>query len=214
MRTLITKTVIIVLLLFYFVTPTLAWQLTKNQSGIKVYLREKKGSAFKQYRAVGYVNASISSLVAIMNDTAYLKNWINRTKKAEILKQISATESVNRTVTAAPWPLKDRETIYHTKFSQTNSGVVTVTSKAWPNYLPKNSMVRVTKMRALWRFTPMKNGRVKIEHIGHVNPGGSIPAWAANLFVVDIPFKTMKGLITHVKKKRFKSAKIDFIQEP
>ena len=33
-----------------------------------------------------------------------------------------------------------------------------------------------------------------VEYQAHVEPGGSMPAWLANKFVVDAPFETIRDL--------------------
>jgi hypothetical protein len=34
----------------------------------------------------------------------------------------------------------------------------------------------------------------------HTEPGGSVPSWLANKFVVDAPFNTLKALKDHAEK--------------
>ena len=53
--------------------------------------------------------------------------------------------------------------------------------------------VRVTSLKGQWRVVP-KNGGSEVTYEAQSEPGGSVPSWLANSFVVDAPLNTLKGL--------------------
>jgi hypothetical protein len=52
--------------------------------------------------------------------------------------------------------------------------------------------------RGYWMLSPSEGG-TEIEYSFLADPGGNIPAWLANQFIVSNPFKTIKGLRNHLK---------------
>ena len=46
----------------------------------------------------------------------------------------------------------------------------------------------------LWIFNPVSKGVTEIIYQYQGDPGGSIPGWVANLFIVDGPYKTLIGM--------------------
>ena len=46
-----------------------------------------------------------------------------------------------------------------------------------------------------------------------VDPGGSIKAWMANMFVTDSPYHTMQGLREIIQKKKYKGFSYDFLND-
>ena len=55
-----------------------------------------------------------------------------------------------------------------------------------------------------WVFTPLENGKTQVYHQFGGDPGGSIPAWIVNMFLVDGPYKTMLGLQETIAKRSSK----------
>ena len=58
--------------------------------------------------------------------------------------------------------------------------------------------VLITNIYSEWTVT--KNGnKLDVEHIGFMDPAGSIPQWMVNTNVVDSPMKTIKNLKRRVE---------------
>jgi hypothetical protein len=61
-------------------------------------------------------------------------------------------------------------------------------------YLPlQQGFVRVSRVKGFWQLKPYEGG-VEVVYQVHSDPGGSVPAWLANSFVVDAPFNTLINL--------------------
>jgi hypothetical protein len=56
--------------------------------------------------------------------------------------------------------------------------------------------------RGSWEFIPLGNGTTKVYHNFGGDPGGKIPAWIVNMFLVDGPYKTMIGLRKLVEENK------------
>ncbi len=54
--------------------------------------------------------------------------------------------------------------------------------------------MRVTQVDGFWKFTPKGAGQIEVTYQVHTEPGGDVPSWLANKFVVDAPFNTLKAL--------------------
>mgnify|MGYP002718257558 CR=1 FL=1 len=64
-----------------------------------------------------------------------------------------------------------------------------------PQYLPKeDGYTRVASLKGFWKFVPQGDGKVEVTYQVHTEPGGSVPSWLANSFVVEAPFNTLSGL--------------------
>ena len=55
-------------------------------------------------------------------------------------------------------------------------------------------LVRVSKFEGFWQMRPVGEGQVEVIYQAHTEPGGSLPAWLANSFVVDVPLHTLLAL--------------------
>ncbi len=176
------------------------WSLAKEADGIRVYTRSVPGSGLKAFR--GEVTLTGASLKAVLNtilDVEQFPKLSPRTASARLVKAVSDREHYIYAVTDAPWPVRDRDGIYHFRAEDTADGAVIVRMEARPDFLPHESgLVRIPRSEGFWQLQRRPDGRLRILYQNHTDPGGSIPAWLANSSVVNIPFKTLQNLKAQV----------------
>jgi ribosome-associated toxin RatA of RatAB toxin-antitoxin module len=206
-----------VLCFIAFIFPNMAnaWDLAKKQNGITVYTRSVKGSNFKEYKAIAHIKASLSSLVAIVEDISAYPSWIHTCKEGKLLKRLNEKETYNYTINDAPWPVRDRDAAVHNKISQNpEDRVVTIEIKGIPDYIPeKTGLQRVKKIDGSWRFTPLGNDTVEVVYQVHSEPGGNLPSWLVNSVVVDQPFYTLVNMQKVIDRPKYRQATYKFIKE-
>lgn len=197
------------------VTPRQNWEVSKQKHGITVYTRETKESSIKEFRAVTKVKASLKSLTALINDPKAGTSLYFQCSKVKALKQKGPTTSYIYSVMDMPWPLSDRDFIaYRTLTQNKKNNAVTLKFKGIPNYMPsKPGMVRMAKLKGYWRLTPGKKGFVNVVYQSIAEPGGSVPDWVVNMFIVDGPYKTLLNLKKLVKQAQYKNTNINYITE-
>lgn len=170
------------------------WALVKEQDGIRVYLAAVPGSAFKAFRGVTSIHSDVATLSALQEDVGGACAWIYECKEQKLLKQ-QGNESWIHSYFNAPWPVKARDSVLHITTEQAADGSLVRRLEAVPTYLPEEKgYVRVTKADGFWRLQPKGEGQVEVTYQLQSEPGGSVPSWLANRFVVDAPFNTLKGL--------------------
>src|SRR4030095_2264754 len=189
------------------------WVLQKNENGIAVYTRYAEGSHIKEVKVVNEVTSSLSALVALLLDVKNYPNWIYACSEASVLKEINNHEQYQYQVTDVPWPVSDRDMASHFKIHQDSiTKIVTVTNKGEPDYIPpKEDRVRVPHFQSNYKFTPLTNGKVKVEFELYVDPGGTVPDWLINANIVTAPYKTTQALIKQLPN--YQKASFDFIKE-
>jgi hypothetical protein len=58
----------------------------------------------------------------------------------------------------------------------------------------------VAQVDGFWKFTPKGADQIEVTYQVHTEPGGDVPSWLANKFVVDAPFNTLKALRERAEK--------------
>jgi hypothetical protein len=82
-----------------------------------------------------------------------------------------------------------------------NGKFARVTLNPLPDYVPeKENIVRIRSGKGFWELEENEKNEVRVIYQFHGEPGGDIPAWIANSFVISHPYKTLVNL-----KKRLKS---------
>lgn len=191
----------LIIILFLFQGKSNAWEKVKEKNGITVYTRKREGSGFKEFKAVMLIRTSLSSLIALVDDIEASPLWIDTCKEGTLLRRVSPKETYTYTVNDAPWPVRDRDAVVHNIIEQDpQSGVVTIRTTAVPDYIPeKPDLVRVKKIDAYWRFTPLGDGLVELVYNVYNDPGGNLPAWLVNSAAISQPYNTLINLKEIIK---------------
>lgn len=170
------------------------WQLAKDEEGIRVYLSAVEGSKYKAYRGVTTIKSDMATLRALQDDVQGSCLWIHACSGQMLLKH-EGTQSWVYTRFEMPWPVTARDSILQVVTVENSDGSLTRTMAGKPQYLPEDKdYIRVTSLQGYWSFVPKSAGEIEVTYQAHTEPGGSVPSWLANSFVVDAPFNTLSGL--------------------
>jgi hypothetical protein len=176
------------------------WELKKEKDGIKVYLANSDESKIKQFKVKTYIDAKPREIADAVIDLDNNYKWFVNVEKAELLEQLGNDEFIFRQVIQVPFPFKDREVIEYCVVKDLPNGVVRIELKEDSTFIPEtDDYVRMLMSRGYWILTPSGDG-TDIEYSLLADPGGNIPAWLANQFIVNNPFKTIRGLREYLKK--------------
>jgi len=86
------------------------WRIVKNQDDIKVYSRNVQNVG-KTLRGSITVDGSISSVLAVIEDTDSYPRWLHNCYQAQQIKHSNANRNINYVVINLPWPVKDRDIV-------------------------------------------------------------------------------------------------------
>lgn len=169
------------------------WRLVKEEGGIQVYLQPAVGSNFQAFRAVTRMRTTLPQIMALQDDVVLACSWMHACIEQRLLKQKGDLSWVYSQF-AAPWPVKPRDSIVRVTTEFVPDGRVIRYLHGETDYLPLfGGFIRVSKVEGFWQFTPYEGG-VEVVYQVHSDPGGRVPAWLANSFVVDAPFNTLNDL--------------------
>lgn len=176
------------------------WQVAKDENGIKISLSEVAGSKYKAYRGETVINASIAKLRSLQEDVVGACAWVHECKSQKLLKH-EGNKAWTYTQFNTPWPVTARDSVLEVTTEQGADGSLTRKLEGQPKYIPEEKgFVRVTQVEGFWKFVPLSADRTQVTYQVHTEPGGSVPSWLANKFVVDAPFNTLMALKARAEK--------------
>jgi len=174
-----------------------AWELEKEGDGIKVYTMARADSDFKAFRAEMRVAYPLRQVAVQLLDVEAMVDWLHDCSESELISRTEDDEFIVYQKTDAPWPVSDRDYVFKAKVAQDQvSKIVEMRFSALveAGQATDQDCVQVTEMKGYWRMTPEPSGVTLVEYETHADPGGQLPAWLANSFVVDQPWHTFKNL--------------------
>lgn len=176
------------------------WQVAKDKEGIQVSLSQVPGSKYKAYRGVTVMKTTMAKLRALQEDVTGACAWIHECKSQKLLKH-EGDKSWTYTQFNTPWPVTSRDSVLEVTTVEGADGSLTRNLKGVPTDAPQEKgFVRVTQVDGFWKFTPKGANQIEVIYQVHTEPGGDVPSWLANKFVVDAPFNTLKALKERAEK--------------
>lgn len=175
------------------------WERIGDDDGIVVWRKDIEGSPVVAFKGDGVIDAPIAKVMGVLADTSRKTEWVARCVEAKDVRNISDFERVEYNRTSAPWPIADRDFLFHAKVEGDRAQkklVLTLRSIEDP-LCPKNEDVAVrgvlnTSTYTLVSIEGGKKTRLTVEI--HADPKGSIPKWVVNLFQKSWPHKTIEGI--------------------
>jgi hypothetical protein len=191
-----------------------AWTLKKDKNGIKVYSRKNNGFKFDELKVESVFDGKISQMVAVILDVNHQRDWVYKTIKSYLLKEVSAADVFYYTEIDAPWPFDNRDLVVHMTVQQNKqTKVTTIVAKNVDDYTPaKKDIVRVKYSNALWTVTPINNQQFKVIYQIQIDPGDGVPAWLLNLFATSGPYESFVHLKEKMKLPQYEKATFSFIE--
>lgn len=186
-----------------------------KKDDIRVYTRHVDGSDTLAFKAITHVSGSLTAGVALLQDAPRTKDWVFNCKIMEEIELISETQGIYYMITNMPWPVKDRDSITETRVSQDKDTLaVRVDMKARNDVFPSNDdFIRIREMNGYWLFTPKEGNQIEVIYEAHADPGGGLPSWLVNSFLVDAPLNTLRGFRSLINEDVYQTAERSFITD-
>ncbi|MCB9233549.1 MAG: hypothetical protein H6581_17970 [Bacteroidia bacterium] len=175
---------------FTFKSLTEDWKLAVDKGGVKVYTSKSEDSKLYATRVVMDLSLPVSKVEGIILDVTNHKSWMETIVLSEKLPNDGPGTMFSYYKSDVPWPVTDRDVVL--KWEKKKEGETTVIkSHTIAGKVPEvEGLIRVPLQDNEYRLTPNAQGGCHFDYKASADPGGSIPAWFANQFITDVPFKT------------------------
>ena len=148
------------------------------------------------------VQASIEVVNSHMSALEDQTKWMYDRKLTRVLDRPDDRSSIVYSITNAPWPVKDRDVVISFAYSENNTEDFTrIDVVNVDGYYPVDKdMVRVPYLKGYWELTRLDDNSTKIVFMNAATPGGDIPDWLADSFVLDMPYHSLNNFRDLLKK--------------
>lgn len=175
------------------------WKLAKSGDGVEVYTRSKEGDKVKEFKAKTTVNKSVDAVMKLIDDVSRYPEWQDNCDEAYLIETEDAKRVVARYTASTPWPFTDRDVVIEMKKEPQANGAMNIRLTSQHSLYPeKKGYVRIVNAGGFWEIEPLSDNSSSVTYQFHADPGGSVPNWLINMFIVQGPYnslKAMKGLL-------------------
>lgn len=189
----------VILILNIFLTITfsahsISWKLEKNKDGVKVYTRSSEGTEVLEFKALATVKAPRLRVAEVIARITDYPNWFPDCAEARVLESISSTQRKVYYRLDLPWPTSDRDAAMLLRVDvDEDKHQTTIFFSKTSGADVVDGVVRMPAADGFWKLT--SNGSYTDLHYQFLaDPGGSLPAWVINMFIVDGPYDAIMAL--------------------
>ncbi|NTU87738.1 MAG: cyclase [Chlorobiaceae bacterium] len=167
-------------------------------------------SEFLSFVGVAEIDAPQHAVLSLLYDIEAATEWVWKTREMRLLRELSEEENDGRIVyqlVSAPWPISDREIITRSQgYTDPETSEVFIKLESVPDFLPLNDRyVRVMQLEGAWNILPLSDSSCRVVFRLHIEPGGEIPAWLANIAVIDTPYHTLNNMRQMAKREKYRT---------
>jgi hypothetical protein len=177
------------------------WKFIKEKDGIKVYTRQQENSPVKSFKGVADIKSGYAKIYAIVGDVRGSDHWDENIKELKVISSDKDKSFCYYLVYSTPWPLQNRDLCVEAIIKKDSAtGDIEILAQSRPKLVPEQKdLVRIKEYWQKWTVHPIDNTHTRLTIEGTVNPGGSIPAWLANMVITDTPLKMLHDIRERVE---------------
>jgi len=177
------------------------WQLKIDKHNIQVYAKAT-ASGYSEVKAITSIKALPADFLSLLDDVAIGDQWIDNCEKIILIDSPNANERIVHSFFHAPWPVKNRDMVTHSKAVFEESGVVKIIVSDYSDVHPAiNDYVRMENVRGEWTLKPDDSAQMTVSYEGYGEPSGDLPLWLANNLVKSSTFNTFEQMRTLLEDK-------------
>ncbi len=181
----------------------LAWELTRDEDGIKAYKRTQADSPLLAWKAEGVVDAPVLQVMTVLLDGNRAGEWIPRLVQSEVrdgsrwpreYKQFSRFD--------APWPVSDR--VFYSRVTidvDPETGHTEIRYFDIDEEIETQGAVQGNAGGSFYVLEPIDDGeRTYVSGVSVANPNGFIPTWLVNWVGSSVAWDTLSRLRAQVAR--------------
>lgn len=171
------------------------WALSKNSDDIRVFLRKRENSEFKEFKGEVIIKSSVEEALKLIKNYSLCSEWQYKCEQIFTLNNEYILKINN-----LPWPLKKRYIVFKLKEEKRNNGVVIFFKSVNIKNLPSKVNVKIPQIKdsveilhseGFWEVIKIDNDNIKVIYQMHSNPDASLPSNIINIGVVNSPYYTL-----------------------
>ncbi len=170
------------------------WKEKLSKKDIVVYTRNSERTKYKEFLALTTMSGTLEKFKKFITDVENYPEWVPDCKSIEIIEKNSPVDITYHMILGISYPFKDRDIVQQLQLTEM-PGYTEVKITNHPKKIPdRKKYTRMPIADGTWQVKELSGGKISIRFQYLADPGGKIPAWLANAFIVDSPYKTLLNL--------------------
>ncbi|HPR33479.1 MAG TPA: hypothetical protein PLK12_15375 [Prolixibacteraceae bacterium] len=179
------------------------WEKVYDKNGVTVYTRTTERSPFKEFRGETILETTPELLKNIVCDVEKAPEWQYRTAEARLFEREGDTI---RYFYRAETPSFLKSRVAYLKLEILSGSlpgeIILKINNIDPVEPVPESAIVMPFNEGFWKLTPVEKGKTRVILQMLAEPGGALPAWLANLVVVETPVSMFAKLRERIREAK------------
>lgn len=178
------------------------WKKELDKQGIVIFTRTPEQSKLKGFKAEATLSGTtVDEVQSLLMDVEQYGDWVSDVKSVEVLEDHLPGRVLYHVRLGVPFPFEQRDMVQEMRVKRLSDTVVRIDLMNRPDAIePLRKAVRMPSADGHWDIEAVDQDTVQICFEYYSDPGGGIPPWLVNMFIVQSPYKTIKNLRTLVSE--------------
>lgn len=181
------------------------WTRVTEEDGVVITSRPSDHSPLPIFRGVGWVDAPLLEVLAVITDAERHHEWIFSCSASALVAQTSEASGIVYNRTDAPWPVPDRDVVLDSRVELVDGErevIVRFSATEHPERPPTDGVVRMTYLQGHYHLWAEGDARTRVEYQVDSDPGGTLPTWLASRGTREMPLETLRALRAQLVRTR------------
>lgn len=170
------------------------WRLHERQPHWLLASRPFPEHGQKEYFAELNVEAPPEAIIALLQDTQRVSQWVHHGESATLLEELSPEHYRVASRFNPPWPIRNRDLISESRQWKKGPELWLEIQATPSQHPPQEGYVRIEVMQNCWLARQEPDGSSTLFHLGHVKDPGYSPNFLVNTAMTQSLLHTLENL--------------------
>lgn len=168
------------------------WKKSLDKEDIIIYTRQTEASPFHEFLAETEMVGTVNKFYELITDFEVYPELFPDCESVEMIKHPASNVYLYHMVLKVPFPFARRDIVQQLVMDESGS-TVSVQVNSRPNEVERHKrFVRIERAEGFWKVEQISDEKISVKFQYLADPGGELPVWLVNSFIVKSPYKTLR----------------------
>jgi ribosome-associated toxin RatA of RatAB toxin-antitoxin module len=168
------------------------WKKSLDKDDIIIYTRQTEASPFHEFLAETEMEGTVKKFCELITDFEVYPELFPDCESVEMIKHPESNVYLYHMILKVPFPFTRRDIVQQLVMDELGN-TVTVQVNSRPNLVERHRrFVRIERADGFWKVEQISDNKISVKFQYLADPGGELPVWLVNSFIVKSPYKTLR----------------------
>lgn len=170
------------------------WKKGLDKDDIVIYTRSVEGSGIKEFLAIAEMSGTKERFREIITDFDNYTDWSPDCRSVEVIEQEPPDDFTYHMRLKVPFPFTKRDIVQQLILKESEKELYIRIINRPSKKQELDEYVRMQEGDGEWLIKQISSDKISVRFQYLADPGGGIPDWLVNSFIVKNPYKSLQNI--------------------